>query len=169
MLYPLLKIFMSSKGNKVIRTLYKVWISKMLPFEVRDILFECLLSQIKIMCPRNCSWKLNIYSTSKMKLWTSVPRGGWYICMSSSPSFFIISESGGMEIALLMVLTCLPSPTNDYDCWIPDLVIFLAKMFLFPDYYFKLYMTWKCSSPINLWGLHRTRSGSMTPFMYWGT
>lgn len=42
-----------------------------------------------------------------MKLWTFVSKRGWYICMSSSPSFFIISESEGLEIALLMILTCL--------------------------------------------------------------
>lgn len=42
-----------------------------------------------------------------MKLWTFVSKRGWYICMSSSPSFFIISESEGLEITLLMILTCL--------------------------------------------------------------
>lgn len=31
--------------------------------------------------------------------------------MSSTPRFFVISESEGLEIALLMILTCSPSPT----------------------------------------------------------
>lgn len=111
--------------------------------------------QIKFTCPRKCSWKLNVYSASRMKLWTFVSKRGWHICMSSSHRFFIISESERLEIALLMILTCLPSPTMT-DCWIPGLVIFLGKMSLFLDYYCKVYDTCKCFNPINLCGLHRT-------------
>lgn len=51
--------------------------------------------------------------------------------MSSSPSFFIISESEGLEIALLMILTCLASPALTMTAQYLVLQYFWAKCLYF--------------------------------------